>query len=156
MPNYIKYYQAKLDRGLKLLEHFKVVHKRLPLKKEFYPLQHGLNFIDTSASQYLCYDSIDIENPETYFCQYLRNKKDFDSFASIKKINTEGIDFCKQYGIGVWDGDDWYFYISWNTDFVAEQCWIEFGRVSFFVMVIGIIPILLVRRNQAPKNIKST
>jgi hypothetical protein len=131
---------SKFKTEITFIDSFQHVNQRLPFKNEFYSWQVSKRIEFDSLKLNVCYDTICKFREEDLRIQYLRRKKDFESDA---RFQLKGNNWCENYGLSYWAGDDWIYFLSWNKSYSNEYSWSKSIIGSLIYIAIGSVPMAI-------------
>jgi len=112
----------EINPNIKTIDSFKFANHRLPTVAEFHKIKHG--------------NSDNLGN-----ANYVKQYKDVDDDV---KSYVKNIDWSDNYVLGVWRGDWWEYYISYQHKYVTNDTRQSDGFIALLeFIVIGLIPLSL-------------
>lgn len=145
-PNQIKenarFNIVEFGPSVTFIDSFKKSANILPSVKEYYSWRKQLYLIKYPNPD----PKIDSNEPWLWDIQYIR---DYLSLGNDLNPIPKNIDWGKNYALGVWNGDFWVYYTSWNNRYNGDDySWTD-GFISLITsFFIGILPLLITLRVQ--------
>ncbi|MFN3402869.1 MAG: hypothetical protein ACK40G_02165 [Cytophagaceae bacterium] len=135
-----KFINEKIKPSVDYIKNFNTIHKRLPNKVEYYTWRRDFHKDYTSDLTQTDDSMISPGGP------YIRNGGDvLIGEYGIRDSNLlNGVDWSKNFAIGVWRGESYDYYFSWTDSYYGnnyswDDCLIEL----LIIICTGVLPLLI-------------
>lgn len=132
--------ENEIKPSVTFIEDFKQKHYRLPSNREYYSWRREFHE-DYTSDMNQPVDSLISPNG----CYIRKSENIIVGDVGINNAHLlEGVDWSKEYAIGIWRGEWFEYYFSWNkTYYTNNYNWAKATFSMLFFIGIGLVPLFL-------------